>query len=276
MTYATLMVHVELGRSNAALLKLAGDLAERLQTGVVGMAAVQPVQLTYGDGFLAGEVVEQDRADIAGEIEAAEAEFRVALSGRARHLDWRAQVTFLPLAEALAREARRADLIVTGLGPPGVLFNTARRANVGDLAMQAGRPVLIAPEGVERLELGHAIIGWKETREARRALADAIPLLKLAARVSVVEIAARPDLPEAGARLADIVHWLNHHGVTAEAEASATHGEDAARLAAIADQKGADLIVAGAYGHSRLREWALGGVTQDLLMNARRCALVSH
>jgi nucleotide-binding universal stress UspA family protein len=72
------------------------------------------------------------------------------------------------------------------------------------------------------------------------------------------------------------VAWLERHGVTAQPLAVAAAGEDADQLARFVQEHQADLMVAGAYGHSRLREWVLGGVTHDLLMNAECCSLVSH
>ena len=276
MTYATLLAHLELGRSNAGLLKVVGDLAARFDAAVIGAVACQPVQMLYGDGFLAGEVIEQDRAEIARDIQAAEAEFQSALHGRANGLEWRSLVTYSPLADYFVREARCADLIVTGLGPPPAVFDTARHVNVADVIMQAGRPVLIAPEAATGLAVASALIGWKDTRETRRAVVDALPLLKGAGSVTLVEIAPKAELEAVRLRLAEVALWFRRHGVAAEVRAEASHGEDAARLEAIGAELKADLFVAGAYGHTRLREWALGGVTQDLLLRAGRCSLLSH
>jgi nucleotide-binding universal stress UspA family protein len=276
MSYPTLLAHLELGRSNAELLAVAGDLAERFGAAVIGVTACQPVQMLYGDGFLAGEVIEQDRSDIDEEIKAAEAEFQATLHGRANGLEWRSLITFAPLGDFIVREARCADLVVTGLGLPASLFDIARHVNIGDLVMQCGRPVLVVPKGVASLRLKRAVVGWKDTRETRRAVLDAVPLLQKTGIVTVVEIAPELDLAEARTRLGDVVRWLKQHGVEAEARGEPSRGEDAERLGAIATELGADLIVAGAYGHSRMHEWVLGGVTQDLLLSADRCALVSH
>lgn len=276
MSFPTLMAHLELGRPNTGVLKVVGDLAGRLGAQVIGVVACQPVQMLYGDGFLAGEVIEQDRAEINDEIKAAEAEFQAALHGRANGLEWRSLVTFAPLCDFFAREARCADLIVTAPGLPAALFDTARHVDIGDLVMQAGRPVLVAPSEVEGLSLKQALIGWKDTRETRRAVADAMPLLRMARSVTVVEVVHESEREAARNRMADVARWLKQHGVEAEAQAVSLRGEDASRLNGIATELGADLIVAGAYGHSRMREWVLGGVTQDLLLRADRCALLSH
>ncbi len=89
-------------------------------------------------------------------------------------------------------------------------------------------------------------------------------------------MADEADLPEVRRRLADVAGWLGKHGVAAECLGTESTGDDPKRLNAIADEQEADLIVAGAYGHSRLREWALGGVTRTLLGQAGRAAFVSH
>ena len=129
---------------------------------------------------------------------------------------------------------------------------------------------------MDGLRLEQVVVAWKDTREARRAAFDALPLLKKAAHVTVVEIAAEAELAMARVRVEDVVGWLKRHGVVAEALTLPSLYEDAGRLNAIAEQRGADVIVAGAYGHSRLREFVLGGVTRDLLLRADRCSLVSH
>lgn len=124
--------------------------------------------------------------------------------------------------------------------------------------------------------MDRVVIGWKDTREARRAIADALPMLKAASKVSLVEIAAKEDLHAARSCLGEVVVWLGRHGVTADADVRPSAGDDAARLSAMAEERGANIVVAGAYGHSRIREWALGGVTRALLHHAGRSSFVSH
>jgi nucleotide-binding universal stress UspA family protein len=84
------------------------------------------------------------------------------------------------------------------------------------------------------------------------------------------------DLAAARTQLADVALWLGRHGVTADQVASPSIGDDAEALWALARDLGAELIVAGAYGHSRLREWVLGGVTKNLLLSKDRYSFVSH
>jgi nucleotide-binding universal stress UspA family protein len=274
VAYRTLLVHGELGRSNAGLLRIAGDLAGRFDAGVIGVAMCQPMRIIYSEGYVPEDLIQQDLERRENEIAAVEMEFRDALRGRAKVLDWRSAVVEEPLSDYLALQSRDADLIVTGVDRKASMFDTSH-LNVGDLVMQAGRPVLVVPEatssGFERV-----LVGWKDTRETRRAITDALPFLKQASYVRVTEIAAADELAAARRRLADVSAWLGHHGVTAEPLAVASTGEDALQLRELAREHHADLIVVGAFGHSRVREWVFGGVTRDLLLRAGTCTLLSH
>ena len=143
------------------------------------------------------------------------------------------------------------------------------------MVMQVGRPVLLVSPAPQ-FALENVLVAWKDTREARRAVADALPLLKQARRVSLVEVAASSEMAAARLRLDDVASWLKRHGITAGREARLSSGADPEALQSVADDLQADLVVAGAYGHSRVREWALGGVTRTLLRHPGRSALVSH
>ena len=275
MSYSTLMVHLTLGTSNAALLRIAADLARKFDASLIGIAACQPMPMVYGDGYMPAEIFEQDRGIIGKDMKAAEAEFRSAFESATRPLAWRTAVTTAGLADFLAREARSADLIITGVSSDGPA-DSARAVNTSDLIMQAGRPVLVVPVSTETLQLERVLVGWKDSRETRRAIGDALPLLKKAAHVTVAQIAAEQDMDAARAHVEDVVGWLKRHGIAAQATTMPSTGDDATGLHNVAQDLGADLIVAGAYGHSRLREWALGGVTRDFLLHADRCSLLSH
>lgn len=280
MGYATLMVQLLVGHSNAALLRVTADLAERFRAQVIGIGACQPIQMIYGDayGYMTGELIEQDRKAIDREMKDAESEFRSILGERIENLEWRSIVTYDPLSEHVAREARSADLVLTSVDPKLVSYDGSRHVEVGDLAMRTGRPVLVVPSTIEAVSFCSVVVGWKDTRETRRVIVDALPILKGARQVTLAEICAKEELDHVRKHLDDVVRWLGKHDILAEARAitSSRTDEDAAKLAELAQNKGADLLVGGAYGHSRLREWALGGVTRDLLLRADRCSLVSH
>ena len=262
------MVHLQPGRSNVGILAIAGDLAERLHTGVIGIAACQPMQIVEGDGYVPAELVQNDRDEIEKEIREAEVEFRNAFQTCGRPVEWRSAVMFGSVADYVASEARSTDLVITSAA--------WRQGKASDLVMQIGRPVLIVPATADTLNLDHVLVAWKDTREVRRATLDALPLLKSAKRVTIVEIADENSLSAARTHLEDVNIWLKSHSIAAETFVSSSTGNDAMRLKTIAQEQNTDLIVAGAYGHSRLREFVLGGVTHDMLLCADRCSLVSH
>jgi nucleotide-binding universal stress UspA family protein len=119
-------------------------------------------------------------------------------------------------------------------------------------------------------------VAWKDTRESRRALADALPLLQRALEVVVLEVCPEQDMGCSAARVADVILGLRRHGVTARPQTAIKQGSTADTIMAQADNMGAALIVAGGYGHSRFGEWVFGGVTRTLLEQERRFVLFSH
>ena len=274
-TISTLLACMRTDRSNAELLAVVADLARRFSAAVIGVAARQlslhSSIMAIGPGEPRGREFEKFRERAA----AVEAEFRSALSG-VDNLQWRSQVTAGPASLPAANEARAADLIVAGVEAGERVFSPSPEIEVSDLLMRGGRPILMAPPGATGLKLTRALVCWKDSREARRAVADALPILKASKEVEVVELAHEHEIELARARVADVGDWLHRHGVEATCVAAPLSGVESAHLAAIAEDIKADLIVAGAFGHSRLREWAFGGVTRDLLVRAERCTLVSH
>ena len=136
MTYATLMVHMELGQTNNGLLKIAGDLAERFHAGVIGIAARQPTQMIYGEGYIAANVYERDRGVMVAELKAAELELRTALGACTPVIEWRTSQTIAALAEYVASEVRSVHPILTDI-ISGDFLNAPRNVNTGDLIMLA-------------------------------------------------------------------------------------------------------------------------------------------
>jgi nucleotide-binding universal stress UspA family protein len=269
----TLLVNLETGESNAGLLQVASGLADRLGATVIGVAARQPMQFDIsGTCYISPETFNEMRAETESAVSEAEAEFRRSFQGW--DVEWRSTVSHASPCVYIVDQARHADVLVTGMPRRDVADPT--RAAAGDLVMQCGRPVLVVPQNPATARLDHVMVAWKDTREARRAALDALPLLKRVTHVTVVEVAADEDLAAARQRLADVSRWLTGHGIIAEVIAAISSDDDAAELVSLARNAGANLIVAGAYGHSRLREWAFGGVTRTLLRRGDRCAMLSH
>jgi nucleotide-binding universal stress UspA family protein len=275
MTYSTVMVSLALDQSNEARLEAAGQIAERFDSGIVGIAASQfspPLYFTSGEQ--AQNLLDQGLASIKKRMLELEVQFREATKNRAKHVEWRCAID-LP-ARYILQEARCADIIVGG-GQRRAISDPFALASPTDLVMQAGRPLFIAPDNVDWLDLRSVLVAWKDTPEARRAIADSLPMLRKARDVTVAEIVEVDDgRPAAQSRVRDVVAWLSHHGVSASELVPEEIGHAIVQLDGIAADIGAGVVVAGAYGHSRFREWVLGGVTRHLITQPARCVLLSH
>jgi nucleotide-binding universal stress UspA family protein len=182
-------------------------------------------------------------------------------------------------AATVALHARYADLAVLGQRDPGA----ALHANAGDVAaatlLASGRPILVLPYVGDYPTVGRkALVGWKSTREAARAVSDALPLLQQADVVTVLSINPEGGIGGDGdVPAGDIALHLTRHGVNAvAAHTVAKEIPEGDALLNYADDIGADLIVAGGYGHSRTREVLFGGVTRTLLKTMTLPALLSH
>jgi nucleotide-binding universal stress UspA family protein len=278
MMPATLMVNVAPGDDNAGFLQFADDVAARTNARrVIGIAAVRPLQIYAGpEAYVPQDLFRQDWEAMEKELRRAEKQFRAAFAGAPAKLDWRAEITQGLASDYVAEQMRAADLLVTRPQPRGVVFDAARYMDVADLALKVGRPVLVAAAGVTKLDLGSVMIGWKDSREARRALEDALPLLRMADKVTVVEVVDEDEVTQADLRLKDVAAWLAAHGISADTRAEPGRDEDAVALSLLVDDLKVGMFVGGAYGHSRLREWILGGVTRDLLLQPIQCSFISH
>jgi nucleotide-binding universal stress UspA family protein len=271
-TLRSILVHVEATPEASPRLHVAVDLARMFDATLLGVG-VEMLQ-TYSDpyGMLGGEWVVQLQSLVEDDLKRAEETFRAKTAGL--KTDWASIETFP--ARAMARHARSADLIVAGGAPLGREGNY-RAADAAELVMLSGRPVLVAPPKPGKFHGRAVVVAWKDTREARRALADAMPFLMAAEQVLVVECCDKDRVIDARVNTADVVQQLRRHGVEATGKAIATAPERVATELQIAAQDiGADLIVAGGYGHTRLGEWAFGGVTYDLLHAPERFVLLSH
>ena len=175
----------------------------------------------------------------------------------------------LDLAVALARQHEAHLTAVHVVRPP-------RAAGAGaimpaELAILSGRPVIVAPDAGVRPTVGeNLLIAWKPTREAVRAIAEAMPLLRRAERVTLLSVNPHVGAPEHGEQPgADLARHLARHGVEIVVETAVAHDVGVAdAVLSRAAQVGADLIVMGAGGHSRLHEMIFGGATVDMLEQA--------
>lgn len=171
-------------------------------------------------------------------------------------------LSYQDLIAAFTTQARLHDLAIIDAEPDAL--NTDRGV-IEKLLTQSGRPLLLVPRRCEAFQCRRAIVAWDGSAKAARAANDAVPLLRCADAVEVVSVLGEKDLP-GGTSGAELAMHLVRHGVNASAEnLTLRDGDVAQTLRDAALQQSADLIVMGAFVHSRLRELTLGGVTQSLL-----------
>ncbi len=266
---------METSRNNNAVLAVTADLAPTLNASVIGIAACQPIQ-PFGEAPYAGDLVQADIAEIRRETKVAEDKFRTYFSTKVSRTSFRSAATYQELADYIAGQCRAADFIITAPDIGGALLGETRRTNIGDLVMHAGRPVILVPSDTAECLLGHAVVAWKDSREARRAVMDALPILKRAVRVTVAEVTRETDADNATCRTHDVATWLLGHGIPAQSLVRVSDGSDAESLQRLLEEQNCDFLVAGAYGRNRMGEWLFGGVTNDLLLSPTFCTLVSH
>ena len=272
MSYASLLVYVDADGEPERRVRLCAGLADKFNATLIGISA------TLCPPMMVERVAFQRTED--AEIKALTKKFadkgqwfrQTAGAGR-RNCTWRTAFDFPAIA--LARAARTVDLVVigrsAGCGDPYTSLDP------GDALLRLGRPALVVPDEVSSLLAENVVIGWKDAREARRAVLDAIPFLYEATGVTIAEICLRGDEDAAQARLDDVARYLGDHRIkTKDRVILHEHGSGAAQLIRLAQDEHADLLVTGAYGHSRLGEWIFGGVTRDLLATSPICCLMSH
>jgi len=275
MDYKTIMVGLALDRPNNACLRVAGDLAERFGARVIGVAAsdIRP-PMYFADGDFAQKLLNQEVSAIEARLSELEAEFRASVEPRASAVAWRS-ARALPVPYML-KQMRAADVLVVGARTE-TLVDPNCAPDPSDLVMQAGRPLIVVPPSVEWLDLRSALVAWKDVREARRAVFDALPILAAAKEVTIAEIPEQDgDRADALSHVADVASWLRGHGIVVHTVVPERAGGATGQIEKIASNIAAGIVIAGAYGHSRFREWVLSGMTRHLATESRRCAFLSR
>lgn len=278
MALASFIVHVDRDAESDGRLRVACSLAARFDARLIGISAAMmdlPVIDPMGYAPIDAESIAGERESLEADLKAAAEKFRLCADEKKLKTEWRSNLEFP--ADMLCRQARAGDLVIIGRGKVEKSTGPQRVIDPGDVLMQAGRPVLVVPPGLTDLALDHAIVAWKDTRESRRAVADALPLLAAARAVSILKLCGDGEAEESRNAVADVAAYLSRHGIAAKSEVRVLSRSDpATEIIAFAKQQGGDLIVAGAYGHARLREWVFGGVTYELIKRSPVCCLLSH
>jgi len=274
MSYAVVMAALDLDSNPRGVLNASARLAEIFGARALGVAAGEcTISPYYAEGPVADEFIAASRAELRARLSSLKEQFHAVHAARRDKAEFRSAER-LPDGVMIAA-ARGADLVV--VARPSDSANLMHGPDAGNLMMQAGRPVLVVPGEATQSSAERVLVAWKDTREARRAVHDALPILSKAREVHLLAV-HEPEANDAttlsGAD--DVVNWLARHGVKAVAIARPDYGSAGKSIEQFADDIGADLIVAGAFGRSRFMEWLLGGVTRDLLRESKRSVLFSH
>lgn len=273
MSYATLMVYVNVDHVSKTLVGVAAGLTDKFSAKLIGLSALAITPPFVAEGVvIVDNASEFDIAQMKARLVEAEDKFR-AVAGAGRQVEWRSAIE-IP-TDTLISEARCADLIV--IEKSGRSIDFYRAADAGAAILGAGRPFLVVSGSVKSLTADHVMVGWKDTREARRAIQDALPFLHEAKRVTVIEICENDQKEAARHGVDDVVLYLARHRIKAEGRVETQLlGSGADQIIRFAEDEESDLLVTGAYGHSRLNEWIFGGMTHDLLASSPICCLMSH
>ncbi|MDE2605136.1 MAG: universal stress protein [Burkholderiales bacterium] len=272
------LVHLDATRAAPLRLDVARRLAQQQGAALAALYATVPVylELPYAPdgapGVIPGlmEVDEERRA-------AARKAFDEAMKTPGPVATW-AESSDVPLIPSVADQAFYADLLVLGQRDPEDAASWSVPPDFPEAVLQAsGRPAVVVPYGGWPGAIGSTVaIAWKPTPEAARAVAAALPLLQRASRVHILSWGEETQTIVKGAAL-DLAGYLRLHGV----EATWHHGGPEPEvlgeilLSRVFDL-GADLLVMGCYGHSRAREWVLGGTSRTILSSMTLPVLMSH
>ena len=281
MSYRDIAVHLTLDPRNETRTRLAIALARRFGARVSGLYTVPPPNVPYYMGeYIPTELIQKQMDEAQRASVGARETFLATCKDAGIEHRWLS--SDMAPVEALRLAARASDVVLVGQPDP----NPGEAASIPygtdvlphELALQAGRPVLAVPYAGEFGEIGRNImVAWNGKREAARAVHDAMPLLRAAETVHLAVVA-----PEKKGRtpLAEITEHLQRHGLRLQSAIIDGNGSGQKKVGQIlmseAQARGADMMVMGAFGHSRLREMVFGGVTETVLSGMTLPVLLSN
>ncbi len=280
MALRNLLVQVDDTRSCARRIEAAVALAAAHGAHLTGVYVIsEPSPASFAQGYLPIDLLTNLQQELRARAEAALARVAEVAAGSEVAFDSRIdRVLYTEVADALATHARYVDLAILGQVDPDDP-GTGPRYLTEEVILSCGRPALVVPYIGPAATLGERVmVAWDASREAARAVNDALPLLERAKAVKVVTInPANERFGHGEEPGADIGLHLARHGIKVEVQRVEAHDIDIANaiLSELANQS-ADLLVMGAYGHSRLRELMLGGVTRTILSDMTVPVLMSH
>jgi nucleotide-binding universal stress UspA family protein len=278
MDWKTIVVHCNDPRRVYTLLTPAVAIAERYNSRLIGLSVVPPVLIASAGSVEAPSVLidahcEQYREQVPQLRQA----FEEMTRGKSFSTEWRdGDAGAFNVADVVLGHGRAADLIVASHDDPE--WTGSETLDVAErLTMESGRPVLVVPNGHAESRIGTRIlVAWSGQRESARAVFDALPILKTSEAVRIVRV-AQDSSEDVLARTSDIAGTLSRHGVNCDrTHVIALETGVGETLEAAASDFGADLVVMGCYGHSRFREFIMGGASRYFLGEAEIPVLMSH
>lgn len=280
MSYKTVLVHLNDERRAARLAEFAVAFAQAHDAHLIGLYVVPlPVVLNEWPDIAIAEMIEAQRKAYREEAKRIETLFREKTSNLARPSEWRAvESQYATVADALVENVRMADIAI--LAQADAKWHLTHTLDAPEPAvMESGRPILVVPNaGDVQATPQQVTVAWNGKREATRAAFDAIPIAEKAGHAVIVWIdprtgsAAVGDLP-----CLELAATYARHGIKTEARTA--RAEDSSVATALAEElvrTGSGLLVMGAYGHSRLREFILGGATRNVMHQMTVPVLFSH
>lgn len=276
MALKDILVHVDASRAAPRRVQAAMELAREHDSHLTGLHVMDiPPLPTYAEAQIPESILSQRRRGFEAQMDASEKLFQELTGNSGLSAEWRGVEG--RLVDTLNRQGRYVDLIVLGQAEAGDPL-AHQQGLTDEVALESGRPVLVIPAAGAQPALGErVIVAWDGKREAVRAVGDALPILETAKAVTIVTVNPEASDPGRGNLAADMCLHLARHGISAEAKS--LHGATAAIGSLLLDtarDEGADLLVMGAYGHSRWRELVLGGVTSHVLSHCDIPVLLAH
>jgi len=280
MSYRSLLVLLDHSECCAARTRCAIQLARDLGGHLVGLAPTDLVDLPNAPRAAASlqEYAALVWDALRDQAERAADAFRDACHA-ADLTSFEAIIDQAGKVESLVRHARWTDLTVLTQADPSSAHHAVTQDLVESVILHSARPTLVLPYASHGYRIGNrVVVAWNDTREAARAISDALPLLQRAARVEVVTWDERPGAHDKTLRLQldALQKWLMWQGVSATVQIARSGVGIADAMLSHAADVDADLIVMGAYGHSRWAERVLGGATRGLLASMTVPVLMSH
>ena len=266
-------VYVTSGKSSDQRVQIACALAQAMDARLCGIGCEYISAMTFANGPVSKRLLQLECARVEQELAKRQRRFSELVFGKARKIEWRGSSDYS--LKAFADQLRATDLLV--LGPDSKVLAESH-FNPATIILQAGRPVLFVPDNSKNVTLNRILIAWKDSRESRRALADSLPYLKKAKNILLLGVRENEQSKkQIEGILSDVSNYLAHHGIPCKTKAVRPAKQTAAEeiLSQAKDFK-PGLIVAGAYGRSRVGEWVFGGVTKTLLETSSCACLFSH